>query len=152
MPAKGREMALGMVRTFTARSKYYLTFPYSLTFLHWICFTFGVKNNINKGREKRKPEERKEKQLEAAKFKNKPRWEERAILSVIPPWDAFHWLSLPCSAYMTDTTMSSGTLEADSNGTHVTWFLLQGQIAQLCFVGVCSYCFLNYALFYSLVS
>lgn len=146
-------MGLGMVRTFTACSKYYLTFLYSLTFLHWTCFTFGIKNNINKGREKEKTwgEKRKAaRSTKASKFKNKPRWEERVILSVIPPWDAFHWLSLPSSTYMTDTTTSAATLEADSNGTHVTRFLLQEQIALLC--GVCSYCFLNYALFYSLVS
>lgn len=153
MPAKGREMALGMVRTFTARSKYYLTFPYSLTFLHWICFTFGVKNNINKGREKRKPEERKEKQLEAPKQpSSRTSQGEKSVRFFLLYHHGMLFTDSPCPAARIWQTppWAVARLKLTPMGHTLPGSYCRGR--SLCFVGVCSYCFLNYALFYSLVS
>lgn len=53
------------------------------------------------------------------------------MLFTYSPSSGLNSPSLSSRAYTTDT-MSTATLEADSNGTHGIWFLLQGQTTLLC--------------------
>lgn len=153
MHAKGREMALGMVRTFTARSKYYLTFLYSLTFLHWICFTFGVKNNINKGREKRKPEERKEKQLEAPKQpSSRTSQGEKSVWFFLLYHHGMLFTDSPCPAAHIWQTPPWAVHAWSWLQWDTRYLVLTAGADRSALWGFAVIVFFNYALFYSLVS